>query len=298
MIAVEELGPRSSLGDAAPRITALRLDEVRRFEERLARQRDPDTVHDMRVAARRLRGALTLFAGRGPLAALEREVKRLQDALGGVRDVHVRREWLDERTRTAKSDGERAAIERFRGENEQQLPTLDRALLDALARWRDEVAPSLAARIAAFDGAAPSGRLGGARMRQALARRLTRVARRAARAHRSLDAAAAHALRIAVKKVRYQAELIAPALPSTAAAIEAVLDPLQKGAGNLHDMDVAIDRVRAHADRDAGDAADGMLALLSGLEKQRERQAADLALAIDRLRAERILDLLRGLLLG
>jgi hypothetical protein len=83
-------------GDAAgevAKIVAVRLDELCGF---MPAARDPaevDTLHDMRIAAKRLRYVLELFAPAfGPYAAkAARQTKRLQDLIGEIHDCDVTR---------------------------------------------------------------------------------------------------------------------------------------------------------------------------------------------------------------
>ena len=78
--------------EAATRAVAVRAEEVFSFEDGVLDTSDPERVHDMRVATRRLRAALEIFAVCFPKAehkALLREVKLLADALGERRDPDV-----------------------------------------------------------------------------------------------------------------------------------------------------------------------------------------------------------------
>src|SRR5690606_38321024 len=77
--AVRGLGPGTHASVAARRIVAARLKDVLLHEEPLLCERTDDGVHDMRVACRRLRAALQVFAFLGDVDEVEAEVKRLQD---------------------------------------------------------------------------------------------------------------------------------------------------------------------------------------------------------------------------
>jgi hypothetical protein len=88
---VKKLKPDMRLDDAIERIVAVRLDELCSF---MPRASDPDEVaslHDMRIAAKRLRYVLELTAfAFGPYA--ERAAKRtkeLQDLIGEIHDCDV-----------------------------------------------------------------------------------------------------------------------------------------------------------------------------------------------------------------
>jgi CHAD domain-containing protein len=85
--------------DAAGRVVAVRAAEVFEHSEGVLDIDDIERLHDMRVATRRLRAALEVFAPCFPAKrhrkALKR-VKRLADALGERRDRDVSIEFLNE----------------------------------------------------------------------------------------------------------------------------------------------------------------------------------------------------------
>ncbi len=88
---VKGLRPGSKLGGAARRIVEQRIADLLQFDEAV---RDPANVrelHDLRIAAKRLRYTLeVLGSALGPAAgALEDEARALQDVLGEVHDCDV-----------------------------------------------------------------------------------------------------------------------------------------------------------------------------------------------------------------
>ena len=88
---VKGLDPVAPLGDNAERIVRVRLDELTSFMPKAA---DPDEVvalHDMRIAAKRLRYILEVTGDCfGPYAASSvKLVKDLQDLLGEIHDCDV-----------------------------------------------------------------------------------------------------------------------------------------------------------------------------------------------------------------
>lgn len=77
------------------------------------RQTAAESVHDMRVASRRLRAALEVFVDvfpRRTFAPMLEDVKRLADALGGVRDADVMIERLT-RARSGQPPAQRQALD-------------------------------------------------------------------------------------------------------------------------------------------------------------------------------------------
>jgi len=99
------LEPRARFGDAAAAAVEIRSAEVFEHARGVLDINDIERVHDMRVATRRLRAALEVFATcfpnkrhRGLLA----EVKALADALGERRDPDVA---IEELTKVANGLG-------------------------------------------------------------------------------------------------------------------------------------------------------------------------------------------------
>ena len=88
-----------TFAEAAARIVAVRAEELWQHAENVLDTGDIERVHDMRVATRRLRAVLEIFAPCFPpkrhRKAL-REVKALADALGARRDPDVQLELLAE----------------------------------------------------------------------------------------------------------------------------------------------------------------------------------------------------------
>jgi CHAD domain-containing protein len=88
---VKGLDPGAPLGDNAERIVAVRLDELTSF---MPKATDPDEVvalHDMRIAAKRLRYILEITGpGFGSYAKTATKMtKALQDLLGEIHDCDV-----------------------------------------------------------------------------------------------------------------------------------------------------------------------------------------------------------------
>ena len=131
-----------SFREAAARVVAARADEVFEHVENVLDTSDIERVHDMRVATRRLRAALEIFAVCFPKAEHRRalkEVKRLADVLGERRDPDVAIEGFA-RVRDALPAGDRKGIDgliedlraRQAGANAKLAETLDRIRTDGL----------------------------------------------------------------------------------------------------------------------------------------------------------------------
>jgi CHAD domain-containing protein len=218
--AVAALSPETPVAEAAAKLLHARFADVRRLEIRAVHRLDAEEVHDLRVACRRLRAAIKVFGGK-PLRRLDPLVEHLQDALGEVRDVQLQLRWL------ARHHGAFPAREKLLAEKEA-------ALRRSLALWSLRSAPRV---LRALPQVRTDGKLSGKRMRKRLRRRIADVSHALEEA-RSLRPAAAHVLRIAAKKLRYEAELLREAFDLDGLIEE--LSGLQDAFGDLHDADARV----------------------------------------------------------
>jgi CHAD domain-containing protein len=123
---VKGLRPDRSLSDAAARIVRVRLDELCSFAPLALDPARQDALHDMRIAAKRLRYVLEVTSicfGRYAATAAKR-ARDLQDLAGEIHDCDV---MLPE------------VLERV-----EQLRALDATALRQAAEGDGEVAPALA----------------------------------------------------------------------------------------------------------------------------------------------------------
>ena len=230
-------------------------------------------LHRTRVASRRMREALpfldlklaTLNMGR-----VRRRTRGLTRALGEVRELDVALGILDEFSAT---DPERQrVIERVRASVRRQRDTHRKAMLHDLEKLEPErLVDELSDRLDADETGEPS-----VAWRTQLAVQLVR------RAQRARDAVAAagvmflperlHAVRIALKKLRYGLEL---ADETGLARTKIVLKRLkgeQERLGRLHDLDVLGGLIRqVRKDAPPGASANELGAVLDELEGEMRR---------------------------
>jgi CHAD domain-containing protein len=86
------VSPEEPYARAAAQIVRVRAAELFEQAAGVLDTEDIERVHDMRVASRRLRAVLEVFAPcfpKGPYRSVLRDVKRLADALGERRDPDV-----------------------------------------------------------------------------------------------------------------------------------------------------------------------------------------------------------------
>ena len=231
------------------------LAQLRANEAGAVAGKDPEYLHQMRVTVRRLRAILSLYSallGKRQKTKAARELKWLARALGPARDSDVfindiwpplrgmlgdgplletlDAEWLIEGRRNARIAHRALASPRYR----RLLPELQRCLSEP--SWRER---------AGADALAAWNRQARDFARYELARRAHRV-----RGHPhkldSLDTAALHRLRIAIKKLRYVMDALSPLFkPARAKTMLASLSNLQDILGALNDVAVAAQKIDA-----------------------------------------------------
>jgi len=133
-----EFDCEGSFVEAAARAVEVRAKEVFEHSKGVLDLEDVEPVHDMRVATRRLRAALEIFASCFPRKhhrkALKK-VKALADALGERRDADVEIGLLEELAGSAtEADG--AALEALIEKRREQQVAANEALVPFVARKR------------------------------------------------------------------------------------------------------------------------------------------------------------------
>jgi CHAD domain-containing protein len=216
------------------------------------RRGDAEALHAWRVAVRRLRTLLrALPAGRlrrTDAATLQQGWRAWAARLGPARDADVWRAALAEprlrATLSATPAGRRflaAQERRHRAAKQQQARVpADPSYTRLLARTQRLLAAGLPADLAA---------LGARRLeksvRRAFRRLLAEARRRGRRLTRAERLEEIHALRRAVRRARYLAELCRALLPRGACRLRHELAAVQETLGDVHDADVQLERLRA-----------------------------------------------------
>ena len=112
-----DIAPDATFTEAANTSLRQQLEEMMSNLEGTRAGDDIEALHDMRVASRRLRAALSVFAAAfppKPFAVTEKEVSRVTDALGAVRDADVQIEFMqsvEEKAPESEKVGLRAFVE-------------------------------------------------------------------------------------------------------------------------------------------------------------------------------------------
>jgi len=197
------------------------------------------SVHQARVASRRLRAALPVLTEglhHTKKSKAQRKIRRLTQALGTVRELDVTLHLIDELAdrpgipRPALTEVRAQVIEEREKRRAVMLDRVSKVNMNKLSRRLREVGAALAA---------PSPHH---TWRAALA---TRVVRRARRLERAIDQAgkiyapeALHIVRIAAKKLRYALEIADESGAAPCAETLRTIKRVQDTLGRLHDLQV------------------------------------------------------------
>ncbi|MGH6878135.1 MAG: CHAD domain-containing protein, partial [Rhizomicrobium sp.] len=210
--------PREAVLDEALERTAGAALQAFTANMPAARAGDPEGVHQMRVALRRLRTMLVLFAPRLESCARERFNASIRDfgaVLGAARDWDV---FVDETLREARDGGVRA--EWTEAVNERAVAKREdahggvQALLDGKAPG--ELVLGIEAWLADPEWAAERPKSARAPLADIMPDLLDRLAEKVARRGRGatrLSPKELHPLRKSIKKLRYSAESVAELYP-------------------------------------------------------------------------------------
>ncbi len=132
------LKPETPVPAAAQTVLGEQIRHLRRLIRSLAKKRhwDPETIHQLRVASRRLLVSLKVFAPFLPEKSAKRLKKKLgkvRRGAGRVRDVDVLVAYLEE-TEGSLPDDTRVAAQKFKKwlkrERRKSMPELEKAILE------------------------------------------------------------------------------------------------------------------------------------------------------------------------
>jgi CHAD domain-containing protein/adenylate cyclase class IV len=244
---------------------------------------DPEELHSMRVATRRMRAAWRVFGDGfrpGRTKRHRRELREIAGRLGAVRDLDVLIEAGEEYLgRQAKL--EQLALQplftAWRAQREDARQLLVRELDgEGYARWVDEFREFVRTDglgVVAVLPTAPH------RIRDTAASRIW-TAYEQVRAYEPVlrwsDVATLHELRIAAKWLRYTLEFVRECLGPDAPALIERVTALQDHLGLLHDADVAASMTRAFLVERAGRLSETETVAIGRYLVDREREVTRL----------------------
>ena len=233
--------------DRVLEVARRQLDHYISLEPKVLKGRDPEAIHDIRVASRRLQQVLDLIyppPGPSKIQKIRRTIRRSRRTLSEVRNCDV----LLERTRrilARKRASRRAVWSAFRDYVAERRERSFRKASRQLSKLHLSAAylrlqASLALSIASAGQRDASGEKANLqqRMAQSLRETWSDLDGCVKQAREMPDSASLHAVRIAAKKVRYLMEVIhALEVPGSGDAV-ASLRRLQRHLGDWHDLEV------------------------------------------------------------
>ena len=229
-------------------VLVTRFEELYGFQEVALDWSDPEGVHSMRVASRRLRSALRDFMPylrkRG-INSVQKRLRNVAGALGEVRDHDVALMALEEIGKRVPADVSPAlkkgidTRKDLREKAREDLKSmLDKAQLDKLQL--DFTAAVEAAT--GTDGTQPAPQISYLKMSRAvILDRLKELEKLSADLYKPFEVETLHDMRIAAKRLRYAVELFQRCWGHSISTYAKRAARMQTALGDLHDCDVWIE---------------------------------------------------------
>jgi CHAD domain-containing protein len=268
-------------------VLVTRFDELVGWRDTALDWSDPEGVHSMRVASRRLRSALRdfmPFVRKRRLAPVLKRLRGLADALGQVRDHDVAILALEEIQKQAPRESSEAVKElldarsQVRDEARKELEAVlaNERLNELQSAFTARVEEALAASERKNKQPSPQPEFTFADMsREVILARLKEFEKLTNALFRPFDAEGLHELRIAVKRLRYALEVFQRCWGRAMSTHAKRAARMQTALGDLHDCDVWIASagkliVRARKQNEEH-RVKSLIALLNHLNKQRTK---------------------------
>jgi CHAD domain-containing protein len=216
-------------------------------------RRDPEELHDMRVATRRIRAALSLFGAALPVRAarFRDEFTWIAEALGRVRDLDVQLSEL-ERSETSLPDPDRRPLQVLRRRLEADRRQAEASMFSTLDSLRYD---RMVASFTAFLRRGPLRRSAASRTPivitapDIVSRRYRKADRVASGLRPGSSPEDYHRARISTKRLRYALEFTAQIYGKPARTLIKRLAVVQDLLGEHQDTRVAIARLRSLVDQ-------------------------------------------------
>jgi len=272
----------SGLGAAAQRkllkLTRKRLERFVTFVPKFLVNDNPATIHDLRVRSRRLQQTFRIIVPQARTPASRkviRTLRRVRRALGPCRNVDVNIELVEQRFRAAKSPALRDGWDALRTHLQERRPALVANAYKEVAKHDFITFIERARKLLAHADldADPT-----AKLQAAMARALAQWDEAYGMAEASRDVENLHALRIATKRLRYRAELLADSGSLSIEPVVKDLKELQGALGGWHDRSVLLQSAAEFLARPEflNDHPDMGGALLADMEKEKQTNDASI----------------------
>lgn len=277
--AVQEIALGDSIGAAARKIVAVQLSRLRAADPGTRAGRDAESLHEARVAVRRLRAAMRTFAAGFPSKlreTLTTELRWVGQELGAVRDLDVQLAnivWH----RGHLAPEARRHVDPFLLHLESERAVRRAVLVETLDSRRyfrlllalERFAASTPPHRPRGDAAHPMPKIA----RRAVKRATRKVIALGEAVGELPDADDLHTLRIRGKRLRYLLEALKPVTGGPGKKLTRQLVRLQDVLGRFNDSVVAATFVRAYRDGAGSTAHDVERHTLSALADREMRRA-------------------------
>jgi CHAD domain-containing protein len=266
-----------TIGEVAFASMRRRFADLLRYESGVRVGEDPEAVHDMRVASRRLRAALALFAPYVPARGvrLGAELKWVADALGEVRDLDVQLLQLQAWGHELSAQEEKWLLDPVRAIEDRRESARARLLRVLDSSRFERMVASLTSMLQQGPARGGPAALPVVAVAPALIRERHKKVRRAGdRLNEHSHPADLHRLRIRGKRLRYALEFLEPVYPSGSRRLIRRLTEVQDVLGAHQDAQVAMVSLRDLAEDPTVELPSGSVFLLGRLADRYERLAA------------------------
>ena len=265
--------PNPSVGDVAFAVLRRSFAAVLAHETGTRLGEDVEELHDMRVATRRTRAALSLFEDALPVRArhVRMELGWLADALGAVRDLDVQLERVAGWTADVPDDDRASPSPTWRrcsaaNAKRPGAPCWCASTPPATSDWwpgsRAMLRQGPSRRSAA--ARAPAGVV----VPDLIAARHRSATKAARRARRSGDAADFHRTRIRLKRLRYALEFVSEIYERRTAKYLRHVVKLQDALGLMQDARVAAARLRELATAEGSALSPSTVFVMGGITER------------------------------
>ncbi|HKR22543.1 MAG TPA: CHAD domain-containing protein [Pyrinomonadaceae bacterium] len=225
-------------------VLTTRFHEMSEFRDAALDFSDPEGVHSMRVASRRLRSALrdfTPYIRRRDLTELLKQTKNIAASLGEVRDQDVAIAALEKLEKRSSAEASAALKELIH--TRANVRDSARESLKSVLLTNNDFATQFAAVIDTAT-AVPKNQVTFLNMSEAvIVERLKDLEDLSDSLYKPFEVESLHEMRIAAKRLRYALELFQQCWGRAIAGYSKKVAAMQKALGDLHDCDVWIDSI-------------------------------------------------------
>jgi CHAD domain-containing protein len=247
--------------ESAVKVLKMRFEEIAELYRTSSNFSDVDSIHDLRVAARRLRSALRDFMPlleKESFREIKKELKKMADALGKVRDEDVAIEALEKLQAEAESEAIKKQIGVFWQERKDARELAGAKLAEYFTRERtDKLQEALATKLEKnlslkeLPETTSFKEFG----KEVIKKNLQEFETLSPSLYEPFDSDKLHRLRIHAKRLRYAMKVFATCWDEDCRQFAKKVSKMQTFLGDLHDCDEWIEKLFSRL-REGGEPLD------------------------------------------